>query len=363
MAYVQPPPPPPSASTAAAPAASPGPIADFFRGRAVLVTGATGFMGKVLVEKLLRSCPEVATVFLLMRPKRGQDPELGIGATDQRILAESVSVVFHAAATVKFDEKLKLSVAMNVQGTSRLVQLCHRMAKLEALVHVSTAYCNCTQAEVEERVYAPPADPEQIAQCIEWMDDELIDGITPKILGDHPNTYTFTKALAENVLVSQAGNLPAAIVRPSIVTASWREPLPGWVDNLNGPTGLLAGAGKGLLRTMYCHRNLVSDIVPVDIAINLLLAVAWHTAVNRPNGIAVYNCTSGSTNPLKWGQIEEYGREFVRKIPFNDVIWYPGGSFKSNRLLNAACHVALHLAPAYALDAAARISGRKPIHN
>jgi len=32
--------------------------------------------------------------------------------------------------------------------------------------------------------------------------------------------------------------MPLAIVRPSIVGASWKEPFPGWIDNLNGPSGL-----------------------------------------------------------------------------------------------------------------------------
>jgi thioester reductase-like protein len=57
--------------------------------------------------------------------------ELGISPADQKILADSVSVVFHSAATVKFDEALKLSVGMNIMGTKRIVQLCHKMVKLE----------------------------------------------------------------------------------------------------------------------------------------------------------------------------------------------------------------------------------------
>lgn len=65
------------------------------------------------------------------------------------------------------------------------------------------------------------------------------------------------------------------------VAAAWREPLPGWVDNLNGPTGLIVGAGKGMLRTLHCRGELVADLIPVDIPINLLIVTAWHTATQR----------------------------------------------------------------------------------
>ena len=58
------------------------------------------------------------------------------------------------------------------------------------------------------------------------MDDDMIDQITPQLIGDKPNTYTYTKQLAEDLLIKEAGNMPIAIVRPSIVGAAWKEPLP-----------------------------------------------------------------------------------------------------------------------------------------
>lgn len=49
-------------------------IAEWYSGKSILITGATGFMGKVLVEKLLRSCPDVKRIYLLIRSKKGVDP-------------------------------------------------------------------------------------------------------------------------------------------------------------------------------------------------------------------------------------------------------------------------------------------------
>lgn len=47
-------------------------------------------------------------------------------------------------------------------------------------------------------------------------------------------------------------SLPVVVMRPSIVIPIYQDPIPGWTDNINGPTGLLIGAGKGVIRTMYC---------------------------------------------------------------------------------------------------------------
>lgn len=49
------------------------PVRDFFRGKNIFITGATGFLGMALVEKLLRVCPGVGTVYMLIRPKKGKE--------------------------------------------------------------------------------------------------------------------------------------------------------------------------------------------------------------------------------------------------------------------------------------------------
>jgi fatty acyl-CoA reductase len=61
-----------------------------------------------------------------------------------------------------------------------IVSLVNVWLHFQALVHVSTAYCNCNRQEVRELVYPPPADPEKIMQCVEWMEDDLLATITPK---------------------------------------------------------------------------------------------------------------------------------------------------------------------------------------
>jgi len=56
----------------------------------------------------------------------------------------------------------------------------------------------------------------------------------------------------------------------------WKEPIPGWTDNINGPVGILIAAGKGVLRTMWCKSDTYADFVPVDIAANAILLATWN---------------------------------------------------------------------------------------
>jgi hypothetical protein len=76
--------------------------------------------------------------------------------------------------------------------------------------------------------------------------------------GESANRVCETRELQVQ-LVEDSGRLPVAIVRPSIIGAIWREPIPGWTDNLNGPTGIFVGVwgncwqwkGEGRVRRFF----------------------------------------------------------------------------------------------------------------
>jgi len=60
-----------------------------------------------------------------------------------------------------------------------------------------------------------------------------------------------------------------------VVISSYKEPVVGWVDNLNGPTGLMVAAGKGVIRSMHCKADYNAEVIPVDMAINSVIAIIY----------------------------------------------------------------------------------------
>ena len=173
---------------------------EFYAGKGVLVTGGSGFLGKVLLEKIVRCLPAVGTVFVLMRSKKGVDaeerfetkvldsriwdrlqeeleghegeferrmaklkpvhgdvnlPALGLSPEAVRELSNSVHVVFHLAASTQFERRLDDHIVENVLGTLEVAKVARGFAQLLAFVHVSTAFVNAnlkSESVVEELV-------------------------------------------------------------------------------------------------------------------------------------------------------------------------------------------------------------------
>lgn len=132
-------------------------VSGFYKDQCILLTGGSGFLGKVILEKLLRDCRGISNVYVLLRSKQGIDPRrrveemtnsiafsrirrenpalfqkiipvsgdityegLGLSPADERILTERVSVVFHVAATIRFDEPLRLVITDLSRQSSQL---------------------------------------------------------------------------------------------------------------------------------------------------------------------------------------------------------------------------------------------------
>ncbi|XP_058457841.1 putative fatty acyl-CoA reductase CG5065 [Malaya genurostris] len=373
-------------------------VPKFYAGSDVFITGGTGFMGKVLIEKLLRCCPDVGRVFVLMRCKQGKTPDariqeltnnplfkclkmqnpatlaklvpmfgdcmqLRLGMSDDDIYRlKSVSVVFHLAASVRFDDPLKDAILTNVLSTREIFEICKGLPVLKALVHVSTAYSNPEQRYVEERLYPPKADWKKMLDCALKFDHEVLDILTKKVTNFSPNTYTFTKGLAEQVCRKYQDQLPLVIFRPSVVVNTIDEPLVGWIDNLNGPSGMLVGAGTGVVRTDLIPLQNSINAIPADICIKELILAAWRRGTKeetlRRNFLPVYNSAVEGEHTWKYQKVLDCGKANMTKLVTNRLLWVPGGSATTWRIKYYLMVVLVHILPALLVDALCLLTGK-----
>ncbi|KAF4530067.1 hypothetical protein B566_EDAN018300, partial [Ephemera danica] len=197
------------------------------------------------------------------------------------------------------------------------------------------------------------------------MEDRLLEAATPAFLDAWPNTYAYTKAIAEDAVKELGKGLPIAVFRPSIVLATWKEPVSGWIDNVYGPTGVVVGAGLGILRTLHADKDAVADLVPVDLAVSCLIATAWDTAVNnsrRDNDseVPIYNYVSSPQRPITWGRFMELNYKHGVNIPSVRAIWYYTLTLHRSRLVHQIYTLFLHLLPALLVDAVLVVIGRRP---
>lgn len=141
---------------------------------------------------------------------------LGLSPEHVKLLVDNVSVVFHFAATLKLEAKLKDAIDQNTAGTARVIEIARKIKNLKAFIHLSTAFCSADIDVFEEKVYPSPDNPYDVIEVTKWMKDEALEKATPAIIAPHPNTYTYSKRLAETLVAKEAENMRVTIVRPAI---------------------------------------------------------------------------------------------------------------------------------------------------
>ncbi|MDO8213297.1 SDR family oxidoreductase [Conexibacter sp. CPCC 206217] len=279
-----------------------------------VLTGATGFVGSLVLERLLARGDRVAA---LVRARDDADARrrleqlaeatwgdatvvagvqvlaadverdgLGLAPDAYDALAERAAAVVHCAASIRFDLSLDDAHAINVAGTERIVALAERARERGAagrLVHVSTAYVH-GRADGLARETGPAPTPA------------------------FRNTYEKTKHRAERVVERLDG---AAIVRPSIVVGDTRT---GWTSSFNVVYPPLRALVSGVLDVVPAPAGAILDLVPVDHVVEVVAGL-----LDDPAQTGVVQVVSGELAPTMEQfarlSLEHAGRPMMECVP------------------------------------------------
>jgi len=303
---------------------------------------------------------------------------LGITTEEYARLTQDVDIVISVAATVRFDEPIDLALKTNTLGPRRAVELA-RACRDAILVHVSTAYVNGQMTgRIPEKTLSPDLSMAQVigngqaadydleaqiaaierfgvevekashteerkrsflrtldrqnqgkrvtehrvlhqleALRTRWVRKQLVqEGVRRgRELGWH-DSYSLTKAMGEQIVVKTRGDLPTAIVRPSIIESSLEDPEPGWIDGLKVADPLINHFSKGRLPDFPAPPGNVIDVIPVDLVANAIIAVL--PTVRSTRDIQVYHVGTSSTNPLLVEELFDFVYEYFTKNPMLD---------------------------------------------
>uniref|UniRef100_A0A1B6CHA6 Fatty acyl-CoA reductase n=1 Tax=Clastoptera arizonana TaxID=38151 RepID=A0A1B6CHA6_9HEMI len=375
-------------------------IQQIYSGCHIFLTGSTGFIGKFLLEKLLRSC-DIAQVYILIRQKKGMAsderleylfqsvfferllianknarnlitliegdltlPDLGLSQGDLNILHNKIDFVFHCAATLNMMEHLRTAININVNATMFLLEQAKLMKKLKAFVYVSTAYSHAMLYNIEEKFYPTKYNAEEIKLIVNTNNDDQLTALTPQLLEDWPNTYVFTKAIAEN-LVSTYHEIPVVVVRPAQIISSVFEPLKGYVDNIYGPIATTLGAATGFLKVWSCDGNVKSFVIPVDIVVNSILSIAWYTVSYKTNStenlLRVFNLVPSKDKIISINHnFEKFREVFCKEKVYSS---YTIGPYNMKCVKNESLYrfffILFHVIPPFFVDVVLKLFGYK----
>ncbi|XP_022556664.1 fatty acyl-CoA reductase 6, chloroplastic isoform X2 [Brassica napus] len=341
-------------------------IVRFLRGKSYFVTGATGFLGKVLVEKLLRESPEIGKIFILMKSK---DQESAIKRLYDEIISSDLFKLLkqmHGSSYEAFmksklipvtgdigEENLgmdsetadqiseEIDVIINTAGRTtfddRLLSFGEECKKLKLLLHVSTAFV--TGKREGTVLETPLYIGKNITSELKIENEvKLASEAARKFHGSEKSkklkelgferaqsygwekAYTFTKAMGESLLHSNRGDLPVVIIRPSVIESSYKEPFPGWLQGIRMTAPLILGNGKDQIPDLFGDYQSSCDVIPVDMVANAIIAVmAKHGCGNVPE-VKVYNVTSTShAHPLRMGEIMDFSYQHLCDSPLTET--------------------------------------------
>jgi len=340
-------------------------------GKRILLTGATGFLAKVVLEKLIRAVPDIGRIVLLLRGGRngtgarerfereiaassifdtlrtqrpdylaqifadkiecvtGEVTEANFGLPANRFieLAARIDVIINAAASVNFREPLDQALSINALSLHHLTALAR--AADAPLIQVSTCYVNgYNRGEIREQLVPPAGAPiprhrdgyydvealvARLEQKMEHIKSVTRDtslrerrltelGIRESNRHGWNDTYTMTKWMGEQLAMRGMQGRTLTIVRPSIIESALQEPAPGWIEGVKVADAIILAYARGKTSFFPAKADGIIDIIPADLVANSIL-LATAEALSSPGRHRIYQCCSGSGNPIRMGEV------------------------------------------------------------
>jgi thioester reductase-like protein len=279
---------------------------------AVLITGATGFVGMELLARYLERGERPVIALVRAGSDRGARarveavlenlfgartavyservrafaaeltaPRLGLSRQRFETLARQVSTIVHGAASVSFTLPLAEARSVNAGGTRRVLELAEHATACGALqryAHISTAYVAGTHAG---RFFESNLD---VGQAFH-------------------NTYEQSKFEAERLV--RLSGIPFMILRPSIVVGDRAS---GWTAAFNVLYWPLRALARGLFEAVPAAPSTPVDVVSID-----YVAAAIHALCEAGDGVgATYHLTAGQ-DASTLGEIVSFASSYFKK--------------------------------------------------
>lgn len=217
----------------------------------LLLTGATGLVGRELIQPLLSARPDRRLLLLTRQRARLSDctisPQVSVVEGDLRepdlgIDPAVVTEVIHCAADTRFGLPLADARAANVTMTENLLRFARRCRRLEKFAHVSTAYvAGRTTGRIEER----------------YLDHQ----------NGYVNTYQQSKHEAEERVVRAMEDLPVALYRFSSIIG---DSVTGKVKQFNYVHQLIKLLPRNVMPVVPGDAAAPIDLIPTDWAVGAL---------------------------------------------------------------------------------------------
>ncbi|XP_004308636.1 PREDICTED: fatty acyl-CoA reductase 3-like [Fragaria vesca subsp. vesca] len=358
-------------------------ILGYLCNKTILITGATGLLGMVFVEKILRVQPDVKKLYLLVRPshdksatqrvneeiigkelfkilkeKWGTDfdyfvsqkvvalsgdvssENLGLNKVILEQVCSETQIIINSAANTNFDERYDISLGINTFGVSHMLNVTNKCSKLEMFLHVSTVYVCGERTGI---ILEDFSSMEEMVNDSTKFDFEVLEsnlvkeklnelrtqnaveevitntmknfGIERAKFYGWPNTYVFTKAMGELLLKHYSNkNIPFVIIRPPIITSTYMEPFPGWIQGYRTVDSVIASYAKGKLTFLPLDPMTISDMMPVDIVVNSIIA-AMVVNAKKTSG-TIYHVGSSLRNSIKFMDVRNFMFQYFTKYPW-----------------------------------------------